>query len=145
MTEEEAEKIATLLNERNQLVIEYNKERILNTSTNYVFLKDKDKDEIIACAESKKVQWYQSEISHVSVSKLYEGQGFGKKILNKAEKKAKDERAIILQCTIRTDNKSSLGLFKSNGYEIVNKFFYENSGNWVYVLQKNTINKYKRQ
>ena len=142
MTEEEAEKIASLLNERNRLVIEYDKERILKTSSNYVYIKEKD--EIIACAESKKVQWYQSEISHVSVSKLHEGKGYGRKILLKAEKKAKDERAIIIQCTIRANNDKSLGLFKSNGYEVVNKFFYQNSGNWVSVLQKNAIHK-KRQ
>ncbi|WP_281980774.1 GNAT family N-acetyltransferase [Tenacibaculum mesophilum] len=139
MTEEEAEKIAILLNERNQLVIEYDKEKVLSTSSNYVFIKEND--EVIACAESKKVQWYQSEISHISVSKLHEGKGYGRKILLKAEKKAKDERAKIIQCTIRENNDRSLGLFKSNGYEIVNKFFYQNSGNWVFVLQKNAIHK----
>ncbi len=137
MTQDEAEKIANLLNERNQLVIQYTKEKVLKVSSNYVFLKDGD--EIVACAESKKVQWYQSEISHVSVSKIYEGKGFGKKILRLAEKKAKDERAIILQCTIRIDNENSLGLFKSNSYDIVNKFFYKASENWVYLLQKNTV------
>ena len=139
MTKEEAIKIADLLNERNQLVIKYDKERVLDTASNYVYIKEND--EVIACAEYKKVKWYQSEISHISVSKLYEGKGYGRKILLKAEKKAKDERAKIIQCTIRVDNEKSLGLFKSNGYEVVNKFFYEKSGNWVFVLQKNVIHK----
>lgn len=134
MQKDVAKQIADLLNSRNQLTIEYNAEKILAHKDNYVYLKSKN--EVIACAESKKVQWYQSEISHVSVLAKFEGQGKGKEILELAEEKSINQGARILQCTIRTSNESSLRLFLSRGYSIVNKFHNPISGNWVNVLQK---------
>lgn len=134
MTEEQAKQIATLLNERNKLVKEYSPDDVLAKEQNYVYLDEKSI--IIACAESKKVQWYQWEICHVSVDKTYEGRGLGSKILKLAEKKAIEGGAKILQCTIRSDNESSLRLFLAKGYTKTTSFFYPNSGNWVHVLQK---------
>lgn len=134
MTTNIAEQIANLLNERNQLTIQYTADKILENSENYVYLLEEEK--IIACAESKRVQWYQWEISHVLVAKDYEGKGFGNKILNEAEIKAKTGNAKILQCTIRANNENSIRLFSRNGYVQVNRFFYPKSGNWVYVYQK---------
>jgi len=134
MTKEIAEQIANLLNTRNQLVIEYTADKVLEKKSNYVYIEDKN--EVIACAESKKVQWYQSEISHVCVLEKAEGTGKGSEILKLAEKKGKDEGAKILQCTIRTSNENSIRLFSRNGYLTVNRFYYPQSGNWVYVLQK---------
>ncbi len=71
MTQEQAKQIAILLNERNKLVNEYSPDDVLEKKQNYVYLDEKST--IIACAESKKVQWYQWEICHVSVDKTYEG------------------------------------------------------------------------
>lgn len=134
MTKEQAKQIATLLNERNKLVNEYSPDDVLAKEQNYVYLDEKST--IIACAESKKVQWYQWEICHVSVDKTYEGKGLGSKILKLAEKKAIEGGAKILQCTIRSNNESSLRLFLAKGYTKTTSFFYPNSGNWVHVLQK---------
>ena len=138
MTLEIADQIADLLNGRNQLVTKYTAQKVLNSGDNYVYLLDNKK--VIACAESKKVQWYQWEISHISVSSDYEGKGYGSEILSNAEKKAKDGGAKILQCTIRENNENSIKLFSRNEYSNVNKFFNTNSGNWVLVFQK-TISK----
>ncbi|MDA3840276.1 MAG: GNAT family N-acetyltransferase [Patescibacteria group bacterium] len=138
MTRDIAEQIANLLNSRNQLVVDYTADKVLESKSNYVYLEDEN--EVIACAESKKIQWYQSEISHVSVLKKVEGKGKGKEILSRAERKAKNDGAKLLQCTIRTNNENSLRLFLRMGYEKVNRFFYPNSGNWVYVLQKSISN-----
>jgi len=134
MTEKNAEQIAKLLNERNNLVIKYTAQKVLDFQSNYVFIEEDNM--VVACAESKKVQWYQSEVSHLSVSEKKEGQGLGKKILSLAEQKAKKDEAIIIQCTIRTNNEGSIRLFSRKGYIIVNRFFYPKSGNWVYILQK---------
>lgn len=134
MTKEQAKQIATLLNERNKLVNEYSPDDVLAKEQNYVYLDEKST--IIACAESKKVQWYQWEICHVSVDKTYEGKELGSKILKLAEKKAIEGGAKILQCTIRSNNESSLRLFLAKGYTKTTSFFYPNSGNWVHVLQK---------
>ena len=134
MTKEQAKQIATLLNERNKLVKEYSPDDVLAKEQNYVYMDEKST--IIACAESKKVQWYQWEICHVSVNKTNEGKGLGSKILKLAEKKAIEGGAKILQCTIRSNNESSLRLFLAKGYTKTTSFFYPNSGNWVHVLQK---------
>lgn len=134
MTKQIANQIAELLNKRNQLVTSYTGEKILSFSENYVYIEDSGK--IIATAESKQVQWYQWEISHVLVAEEYEGKGYGNKILALAEAKAEDGGAKILQCTIRTSNESSIRLFSRKEYSQVNKFYYPKSGNWVYVYQK---------
>lgn len=94
MLPEIAKQISELLNDRNQLVTKYTLEKVLASGDNYVYLLDSGK--VIACAESKKVQWYQWEISHVLVASVYEGKGYGRKILMDAEKKAKDGGAKIL-------------------------------------------------
>ncbi len=134
MTNEQAKQIAMLLNERNNLVKDYSPDDILTKKQNYVYLDEKSA--VVACAESKKVQWYQWEICHVSVDKACEGKGLGSTILKLAEKKAIEGGAKILQCTVRSNNESSLRLFLAKGYTKTTSFFYPNSGNWVHVLQK---------
>lgn len=134
MTNHQAEQIAILLNLRNQLIKPYESKDILLESTNYVFIEEGSK--VVACAVLKKVQWYQWEICHVSVDENHAGKGLGKLILKKAEKKALDGGAKILQCTVRSNNARSRGLFSSNGYLKTVSFFYSNSGNWVDVFQK---------
>lgn len=134
MTKEEARQIAILLNERNQLVKNHTAKSVLDEKENYVLLIESNK--VMACAESKKVQWYQWEICHVSVACKAEGFGYGKKILELAEKKAITSGAKILQCTIRSDNDKSIRLFLHNGYNKVNSFYNIVSGNLIYVFQK---------
>ena len=129
-----AEQIAKLLNERNQLDGKYTAEKVLEKKSNYVFIQEKN--EVIACAESLKIQWYQHEIKHVSVAERFEGKGLGKKILKLAEEKADKENARILQCTVRSNNESSLRLFIRQGYVKVNQFYNRRTENWIFVLQK---------
>lgn len=135
MTEKEAEEIAQLINLRNQLTKTYLYSDILSKSENYVFIKENNK--VIACAESKKVQWYQNEITHVSIEEDYEGKGYGSKILQLAEDKAMMNNVRILQCTIRANNVNSIRLFSRKGYKEVNTFHNPLTNNWVNVYQKN--------
>jgi N-acetylglutamate synthase-like GNAT family acetyltransferase len=134
MKESEAHQIAMLLNERNHLMVKHSQKTVLDHKDNYVFLTDTDT--VIACAEAKKVQWYQWEISHVSVHSKHEGKGKGSAILQLAEEKAIKGEALVLQCTIRIDNKDSIRLFSRNGYKQVNEFRNEESGNQLYIYQK---------
>lgn len=134
ITKQNASDIAKLLNDRNELAVKYTAGSVLKSKENYVFQLEKGK--IVACAESKKVQWYQWEISHVSVSKEYEGKGYGSEILKLAEEKAMKGGARILQCTIRTSNERSIKLFSGKGYRRATSFFYPVTGNWVFVYQK---------
>jgi L-amino acid N-acyltransferase YncA len=134
MTNEEARQVAYLLNTRNQLVRKHTVKTVLEKKDNYVFLTESQN--IIACAESKKVQWYQWEICHVSVAISEEGRGIGGKILKLAEERATKGGAKILQCTIRSDNEKSIRLFLNHGYNQVSSFYNNLSGNWVYVFQK---------
>ena len=134
MSTEEAQQIANLINTRNQLTKKIAFKDVLENHKNYVFLKDNIT--IIACAESKQIQWYQNEISHVSVREDFEGKGIGNKILKMAEEIAKNNTSRIIQCTIRSGNESSVRLFTRKGYTEVNKFFNSKSENWVNIYQK---------
>ncbi|MGZ3920831.1 MAG: GNAT family N-acetyltransferase [Bacteroidia bacterium] len=131
MNRKQASQIADLL-KQNDLVVTYTTDRILKVSQNYVFIEEDKK--IMACAELKKVQWYQWEVSHVSVAKLRGG--YGTKIINLVEQQAIENNARVLQCTIRADNIASIGLFKSLGYMQGTTFFYPKSGNDVLIFQK---------
>jgi RimJ/RimL family protein N-acetyltransferase len=134
MTTQEAEEIAQLINNRNHLIKNYTFKDILSKKECYVFIKEDNK--VIACAASNKIQWYQHEITHVSISEHFEGKGYGSRILALAEKKAIENNVKILQCTIRTNNINSIRLFSKKGYKEVNTFFYPKTGNWVYIYQK---------
>lgn len=134
MTKYEAQEIVDLINSRNQLSKNYSSEDILSHKENYVFIKENNK--VITCAQTKKVQWYQTEISHVSIAENIEGKGYGSKILQLAEKMTLENSSKILQCTIRTNNTNSIRLFSNKGYKQINTFYYPKTGNWVYIFQK---------
>ena len=134
MDKNTAAQIAELLNGRNQLTREYTTEDILKNAENYIY--EQENEVFVACVEVKKVQWYQSEILHLSVSENYEGQGHGRRLIAKAEEKAVRDGAKILQCTIRTDNKGSEHVFSVSGYRQVACFYNPVSANDIGVWQK---------
>jgi ribosomal protein S18 acetylase RimI-like enzyme len=131
----QAGQIAALLNDRNQLVVAYDADRILAHGDNYLFRTD-DAGAVIACLEVKQVQWYQFEVSHVTVAPEHEGRGLARTLVEDAEKAAVKKRAGVLQCTIRDDNARSKGLFQRCGFSQVSTFYYPVSGNNVTVWQK---------
>ncbi len=134
MDKNTAASIAKLLNERNQLTQQYTAEDILKNAENYIY--EQEGEILVACVEVKKVQWYQSEILHLSVNENYEGQGYGRQLIAKAEEKSIEDGAKILQCTIRTDNKGSEHVFSISDYKQVACFHNPASGNDVGVWQK---------
>jgi len=135
MNEKHAKQLAKLLNERNELVISYNENKILTSADNYKYLVD-EHDDVIAGVEIKQVQWYQWEIRHLTVTESQEGKGYGSKLVKLAEKRAKDGKVRIMQCTIRENNGRSKCLFSKNGYKQVSTFFNQDSKNNVGVWQK---------
>ena len=54
---EQAEQIAQLLNERNELTVPYTSKKVLDHGNNYLYRLSESGD-ILACVEVKKVQWY---------------------------------------------------------------------------------------
>src|SRR5258708_22507749 len=98
MTPKEAEQIAQLLNDRNELQGDDTAERVAEHAEDYLF--ELLEDAVVGCVEVKKVQWYQWEICHLSVSKGHEGTGLGKSLIRQAEDKAERGAARIVQCTI---------------------------------------------
>jgi ribosomal protein S18 acetylase RimI-like enzyme len=131
----QAEEVANLLNGRNELVQQYRPQTVYAARENYL-LEFSSEDSVIGCAELKKVQWYQYEISHVSVKKEVEGTGIGWKLLKQAEQMAIQGGGRIIQCTIRANNKCSQEMFARNGYSKASEFYYPVSGNMVEVWQK---------
>jgi N-acetylglutamate synthase-like GNAT family acetyltransferase len=130
-----ASQIAQLLNEQNKLTVQYTAERILEHSGNYL-LRFNDSGDVVACAELKRVQWYQFELLHVTVAATHKRQGLASALVVEAESHAKNEGAEVLQSTIRKGNEESESLFAKCGFQSVCTFFNTNSGNLIRVWQK---------
>jgi ribosomal protein S18 acetylase RimI-like enzyme len=135
MTNSEAAEIAALLNDRNELVVQYDAARVLSNADNYIY-RSGEAGTVVACLELKKVQWYQFEVSHVSVALGSERQGHGHTLVQEAENLAVAKGARILQCTIRENNEASKALFTKRGFSSACKFYSPYSGNTVGVWQK---------
>lgn len=134
MDQNRAGEIAALLNTRNQLVKKYDAKAILAAHARFLFeVRD---DQVVGCVEVKKVQWYQAEVNHLTVHKDYCRRGIAQALLAGATARAIQDRARILQCTIRDNNVESTGLFLKNGFVRTALFLYPDSGNNVGVYQK---------
>jgi len=132
MTDKQADRVCALLKERNQLTREYSRVEI--QAANYLcrFVGH----EVVAFVELKKVQWYQSEVCHLTVAAEHERQGHAKALIHGAEKAAIQHGSRLLQCTIREDNAASRTLFEYFGFRVVGQFYNRLTDNNVDVLQK---------
>ncbi|WP_089347838.1 GNAT family N-acetyltransferase [Pseudoalteromonas espejiana] len=117
-----AKQIADLLNTENQLVVRYTEEKVLDSSVNYIY--EEADNSIKAFIECKKVQWYQLELCHLTVSPGFRRQGLGKIVINKALEHAKINGAKVVQRTIRDDNTESKSLFFKCGFIQISTLYY---------------------
>jgi ribosomal protein S18 acetylase RimI-like enzyme len=131
----QADAIAQLLNTRNQLTVQYTRERVRRESADYI-LRLSEVGDVIACVQVKMAQWYQAEVLHLTVDEAYEHKGHAKALLCEAERAARTKDARILQCTIRADNAASRKLFEGFGFVHTSTFLNQGSGNIVGVFQK---------
>ncbi len=131
----QATQVAALLNNQNHLTVKYTPERILACADNYLVRLD-EKGEVIACAELKKVQWYQFELLHVTVADAHKKKGLGRGLIEEAQAVAEENGARILQSTIRSGNEPSEKLFEGSGFQAACAFYNKQSGNLVRVWQK---------
>jgi N-acetylglutamate synthase-like GNAT family acetyltransferase len=135
LTDTHAEQIAALLNERNQLKRKHTRESVLEHAGNYICRFSKENN-VVACVEVKSVQWYQSEVLHLTVAASQTRKGHAKALLCEAERVARSKGARLLQCTIRDGNTESRSLFEGFGFLHINTFNNPSSGNNVAVFQK---------
>ncbi len=135
LTNEQANQIAALLNKRNKLIGNYDGKGVLDDANNYL-CRYSESGDVVACVEVKRVQWYQTEIRHLTVAQNEEGNGHAKALLCEAERLARARNAPLLQCTIRIDNTKSRSLFEGFGFLRTGAFFNERSKNNVDVFQK---------
>ena len=134
-TNAHADQIAALLNERNQLTVKYTRQRVLEHAENYL-CRLSEANEVVACVEVKSVQWYQTEVLHLTVATSEIRKGHAKALLCEAERVSRANGARLLQCTIREGNTESRSLFEGFGFSHVSTFNNPNSGNNVAVFQK---------
>ena len=130
-----AEQIAKLLNDRNQLTQQYTAARVLQLANRFLYRLD-DLGNVIACVEVKKVQWYQFEILHLSVTEAVARTGKAAALLADAERSAEEAGGRVFQCTIREGNTASENFFAKNGYRKTLSFLNHSSGNRVGIWQK---------
>ena len=135
LTNDQANQIAALLNERNELTVVYDGRRVFDHADDYL-CRHSESGDVVACVEVKRVQWYQTEILHLTVAQSEERKGHAKALLCEAEQVARARNARLLQCTIRTDNTKSHSLFEGFGFLRTGTFFNERSKNNVDVFQK---------
>lgn len=135
LNQAQAAEIAALLNARNQLTVQYTGKKVLDHADDYLF-RLSPAGAVVACVEVKKVQWYQAEVLHLTVTDAEIGKGHAKALLSSAETRAREKGVRLLQCTIRGGNAQSEGLFQSAGFLKVSAFLNEHSGNNVSVFQK---------
>lgn len=135
LSDAHAKQIAALLNARNQLTVKYTLQRVLDHSENYV-CRFSEENEVVGCVEIKPVQWYQTEVCHLTVTETETKKGHAKALLREAERIARASGARILQCTIREDNIASRSLFEGFGFSHVSTFNNPSSGNNVCIFQK---------
>jgi ribosomal protein S18 acetylase RimI-like enzyme len=135
MTEQIAEQIAMLINERNKLAVHYTPQKILAACGDYIYHVDAG-ERVLGAVEVRKTQWYQCEIDHLSVRADTPRRGIGSQLLKQAEAKAIEHGARIAQCTIRDNNNPSRGLFEKFGYKPGVTFFNRDTGSQVTVYQK---------
>ena len=109
MTRTQAEQIAKLINDRNQLEVRYTAERVSRDAEFYEY--EVVNDTVVACVQRKELQWYQWEILHLSVREEHEGKGFAYRVYKRAEDKANENQVRLLQCTIREGNVASETFF----------------------------------
>jgi GNAT superfamily N-acetyltransferase len=134
MTRAEATQIANLLNERNQLARVYAADDVLAAADDYEYeVRD---NHVVGCVERRRVQWYQWEVRHLSVSPDFEGKGVAFAVYRRAEAAAIRGRACLLQCTIRRGNEESERFFRRQGFTEVSAFHFDRTGNTVGVWQK---------
>ena len=75
ISQKHAGQIADLLDAEAQSTVPYSAKMVLQHADDYICeIQD---DVVIACVEVKKVQWYQWEICHLSVSEAHERKGLG--------------------------------------------------------------------
>jgi ribosomal protein S18 acetylase RimI-like enzyme len=135
LTDAHADQIAALLNERNELTRIYSRVEVLSYRDNYLCHFD-EAHNVIACIEISKVQWYQAEIKHLTVSAEHARRGHARTLLREAEQLAQTLNARLLQCTIREDNVPSRTLFENARFWRSARFFNNRSGMNVDVYQK---------
>lgn len=134
MTDTEAEQIAALLNDRNQLARNYAGADVVAEKGNYIY--ELRKGEVVACIERRVVQWYQLEVRHLSVAIAWERKGLGSIVYQRTEEFGRSKGVCLVQCTIREGNEASERFFRNHGFAKVGRFFYAPTANNVGVWQK---------
>ncbi len=138
MDPDHASQIAELLNKQNQLAIQYDAQRVLDNAHEYLVDLSED-GRVVCCCQLKRVQWYQAEISHVTTHKDFVRQGRGGRLIAVAEQRGREDGARLLQCTIRTGNGPSEGMFMKAGFQSGPTFGNPQTGNAVTVWSKALI------
>jgi len=135
MDQRHAAEIAHLLNTQNQLEIHYDASLVLAHADDYLVDLSED-GRVACCAQLKRVQWYQSEICHVTTNPDFARKGRGLRIVASAEDEARKQGARLVQSTIRSGNIPSEGLFEKAGFVVGASFTNPNTGNVVRVWSK---------
>lgn len=136
MNPNQANQIAELLNNNNELKSAYTTDQVLRYAHEYKFIQEEDTNYVVAVVQIKKVQWYQHEIVNLTVNPEHNGKELAQHLLQIAENQALNDGARILQGTVRQDDQENIELFKSAGFNHVSNFYNQHSDRNITVWQK---------
>lgn len=114
--------------------MKHTRQLVLEHAENYL-CRISESGKVVACVEVKKVQWYQTEVLHLTVAASEIRKGHAKALLCEAEHVSRANCARLLQCTIREGNAESRSLFEGFGFSHVSTFNNPSSGNNIAVFQ----------
>ena len=129
-----AQQAAFLLNTQNKLT-EYYETDSIRYGDGYI-VKTNGRSVLFGVVRILRVQWYQAELSHLSIAPAFQGFGFGAALIKEAEEQALELHAKVVQCVLRVDNLASENLFKKCGYIPGAMFLNKSSGNILRIYQK---------
>lgn len=140
MTPGIAEQIAELVNARNGLAHTVRAREVFDAADEYLWVSassdDADAGRIVGCVRVRRVQWYQAEVTHLAVAERHERSGHGWTLLVRAEGRAIDMGARLLQATIRANGHAARRLFQRRGFRPASYFRNAATGHDVVVYQK---------
>jgi ribosomal protein S18 acetylase RimI-like enzyme len=125
---------ADLLNTQNKLTEIYDGDS-LRWADGYIVHTD-GRSTLFGIVRVQRVQWYQAELTHLSVNPEFHHHGIGQALIREAEEKALRLHAKTIQCVLRLDNIASENLFRKCGYSAGPMFINRHSGNILRIYQK---------
>ncbi len=97
-----------------------------------------EKDNIMIGYVCLWIMYEQSQITTIGVDRFYQGQGYGKLLMNSMIEYAKKHGCTSMTLEVRVSNEVAIGLYESCGFEkkAIRKNYYQDNHEDAYLMLK---------